>query len=165
MNSTDDGVNWQQKKYGCAPARISVGMAEDFGDFEEAVEIYNQGNFESPIFGHRNDLFITSINDKNEKIRFAEHNISYADSNLFNFFSIPLIKGNASSVLGELRATVLSQSVAKKYFGDGDPVGKILYLNDSLPLKVTGVFEDLPSNTHLNFSILISTLNLGLENI
>src|SRR5215207_3958965 len=48
-NSTDDGVNWQQKKYGCAPARLSVGMAEDFGDFEGAVEIYNQGNFQSPI--------------------------------------------------------------------------------------------------------------------
>ncbi len=164
-NRTDDGTNWEQTKYGSTVARSSGRMMEDLGDFEEAVEVYNQGNFQSPIFGHGNDLFITSINDRNERTRFAEHSLSYADSNLFNFFSIPLIKGNASHVLGELRATVLSQSVAKKYFGDGDPVGKILYLNDSLPLKVTGVFKDLPSNTHLNFSILISTLNLGLENV
>ena len=39
-------------------------MEKDFGDFEEAVATYNQGNFESPIFGHRNDLFISTINDK-----------------------------------------------------------------------------------------------------
>ena len=160
MNSADD----VEKTFGCVPAGFSVRMEKDFGDFEEAVAIYNQGNFESPIFGHRNDLFISTINDKNEKVRFAENNISYADSNVFNFFSIPLIKGNASSVLGELRATVLSQSTAEKYFGDSDPVGKILYLNDSFPLKVTGVFEDLPPSTHLNFSIVISSLNLGLEN-
>ena len=165
MNSTDDRGNFYIKTFGSMPARMSARMETDFGDFEEAVEIYNQGNFYSPIFGHQNDLFITYINNKNEKIRFAEYNISYADSNLFNFFSIPLIKGNVRRVLGELRATVLSQSTAKKYFGDGDPIGKILYLNDSLPLTATGVFQDLPSNTHLNFSIVISTLNLGLENV
>src|SRR5207244_2628480 len=44
-----------------------------------------------------------------------------------------------------------------------DPVGKVLYLNDTLPLKVTGVFKDLPANTHLNFDIIISAVKLGLE--
>ena len=159
-----DSTNEVIKQAGSVPAGFAIRMANDFGDFEDALAIYTQGNFESPIFGHRSDLFITTVNDKNEKIRFAETNISYADSNLFNFFSIPLIEGNANRVLGELRATVLSESTAKKYFGDRDPVGHILYLNDSLALKVTGVFKDLPSNTHLNFSIVISTLNLGLEN-
>ena len=164
-NWTDDGSNWQHANYGGLMARSSVKTMEDFGDFEESLEIYNQGNFESSIFGHKNDIFITRIDDKNETTRFAETNIAYADSNLFNFFAIPLIKGNASSVLGELRATVLSQSVARKYFGDVDPIGKILYLNDTLPLKVTGIFKDLPSHTHLNFTIVISTLHLGLEKI
>ncbi|MEO5978891.1 MAG: FtsX-like permease family protein, partial [Chryseolinea sp.] len=85
--------------------------------------------------------------------------------NLFKFFSIPLIEGNAENVLNGLRATVLSQSTAIKYFGNVSPLGKVIYINDSLPLTITGVFKDLPANTHLNFSMVVSTVHLGLDKI
>ena len=60
-------------------------------------------------------------------------------------------------------AVVLSQTKAIKYFGEENPIGRTIYLNDTIPLQVTGVFEDLPHNSHLNFDFVMS--GAGYENI
>jgi putative ABC transport system permease protein len=99
-----------------------------------------------------------SAGSQKEETAFKEEHIIYADQNLFTFFSIPLIRGEASNVLKEAGSVVLSKSQALKYFGDHDPVGELMKLNDSLTLKVTGVFKDLPHNTHFNFNIVISNV-------
>jgi putative ABC transport system permease protein len=164
-NWTDDGAKWDQAKFGTSVSGATKDFVDNFGDFEAGLEVCNQGMFESKVLGHKNDLYVTCVNERNEKNRFLETNIAYADSNLFHFFSIPLIEGDAKNALNGLRATVLSQSTAIKYFGNVSPVGKVIYLNDSLPLTVTGVFKDLPSNTHLNFCMVISTLHLGLGKV
>ena len=93
---------------------------------------------------------------------FKEENVAYADSNLFNFFSIPLIYGEREKVLNGANFVVLSQSTALKYFGHENPTGEIIRLNDTTTLKVSGVYEDLPNHTHLNFDLVIS--NLGVLN-
>jgi len=62
--------------------------------------------------------------------------------------------------LSESHSVVVSKSMARKYFGAREPLGEVLYLNDTIPLRVTGVFEDLPSNTHLVFDMLISSLTI-----
>ena len=73
-----------------------------------------------------------------------------------------MIYGQPDKVLNGANYVVLSESTAAKYFGKKDPTGELLRLNDSTTLKVSGVFEDLPHYSHLNFELVIS--NVGLEN-
>jgi putative ABC transport system permease protein len=91
---------------------------------------------------------------------FKEEAVYHASEDFFRMFSIKLIKGEDSTVLKEPFKIVLSQSLAKKYFGDEDPVGKILKNNGQTDYQVTGVFEDLPVNTHMKIDALMSFVSL-----
>jgi putative ABC transport system permease protein len=92
--------------------------------------------------------------------RFNEDKIFVADSSFFNVFSIELRKGESGRVLEAPNMIVLSHSTATKYFGDVDAVGKILnfYKDDGNQeiYKVSGVFEDITGNSHINCDALIS---------
>lgn len=91
--------------------------------------------------------------------RFRENDLFFADSSYFEIFSIPLLQGSATSALREPNSIVISSSVAEKYFGSTNCVGKIIrcenYFNNG-SFIVTGVFKDLPQNTHLLTSALVS---------
>ena len=91
----------------------------------------------------------------NVLVSFREKDIYYADANFFNLFSYRLIKGEKKSVLSKPNSIVLSESEAKKFFGDENPIGKIIKFEGS-DFIVTGIFEDVPQNTHLVFNVLIS---------
>lgn len=67
-----------------------------------------------------------------------------ADASFFKVFSYPLISGDPETCLTEPNSLVISASTAKKYFGEADPLGKIMDMNGSMLEKVTGVFEDIP---------------------
>ncbi len=82
---------------------------------------------------------------------FVEDDFIEADSSFFNFFSIPLLRGNKDAVLNEPHTVVLSESTAKKIFGEEDPINKMVKIgNDSTYYKVTGVMGDIPETTHFN---------------
>lgn len=83
-----------------------------------------------------------------------ETGILLADSNFFQLFSYELVKGSVDNVLDDLNAIVLTEKSAEKYFGDEDPVNKILLLND-VAYNVTGVVRDLPPNTYHQFDFVI----------
>jgi putative ABC transport system permease protein len=90
-------------------------------------------------------------------VRFRETSRFYfADSNFFRFFSFRLLRGNPDIVLDRPFTVVLTQSAAKKYFGNADPVGKTLTLDKKYPLEVTGVAADMPSNTSIVFDLVAS---------
>jgi putative ABC transport system permease protein len=96
---------------------------------------------------------------KSGDMKYREMHVCFADSNFFHFFSYPLLKGNPATVLSEVNTVVISQSTAKKYFGDQDPVGKFLditTLGDSYRCMVKGVFQDNPPNSTMRFNILVS---------
>ncbi len=79
------------------------------------------------------------------------------DTGFFSLFSFPLIKGTPATVLKDLNSIVLTETTAKKYFGSVDnAMGKIVTLNKETPLKVTGIAKDVPSNSHLDFDIVMS---------
>jgi putative ABC transport system permease protein len=80
----------------------------------------------------------------------------FADSNFFQFFSFRLRRGQASEVLARPFTVVLTESAAKKYFGRTDPVGKVLLLDNRYRLEVTGVAEDVPSNSSIRFELIAS---------
>jgi len=99
---------------------------------------------------------LTTIGDKS----FREEKIYDVDADFFQLFSFPLIKGNAASVLKDPSSVVLSETTAKKYFGSIDnAMGKVIELNKRLPLKVTGIAKDVPSNSHLDFDLIVPFSN------
>ncbi len=91
-----------------------------------------------------------------DKFKFRLKNSFFASEAFFKVFSYKLIKGDLNTALKELNSIVLSESMAKKFFGNEDPMGKTLKFNNELYWKVTGVFEDVPPNTHLKFDVLVS---------
>ncbi len=92
---------------------------------------------------------------------FAEKNLFYSDSNFFTFFSFELLAGNAATALKEPNSIVITESLAKKYFGEEDPLGKIILVgNDKRPCSVTGIASEPPSNSHLRFNGIISFISV-----
>ena len=85
-------------------------------------------------------------------VYFKEEDVYFCTENFFKIFSVKLLAGEDSTVLKDPFKIVLSQSLAKKYFGNEDPVGKILKNNGRVDYQVTGVFEDLPANTHMQIN-------------
>ena len=83
-----------------------------------------------------------------------EHSIC-ADKNFFEFFDIPFVAGDRSTSLNHAESVVLSQKMSKIIFGNEDSIGKLLKVNGSV-FEVTGVFIDLPLNSHLQFGVVFS---------
>lgn len=93
---------------------------------------------------------------KNGEHKFRLDKTYFCSKDFFRIFSYPVLKGNPETALEEPNSIMLSESVARKFFGEEDPLGKMLKLNDRILLKVTGVFADSPDQTHLKFKTLIS---------
>ena len=90
-----------------------------------------------------------------EKI-FNEKDIIFADNNFFRLFDVSLLRGNPSTALDDPSSIMLTEEVAKKYFGSDDPMNKVVRMNNQYNLKVTGIFRPFPSNAHLHPQILLS---------
>lgn len=88
---------------------------------------------------------------------FYEENIVRTDSNYFQVFTHEFISGNPKTCLVDLNTLVLTETMAKKYFGDEPALDKSLLVGNDL-YKVTGIIKDVPANTHLRFDILLSQL-------
>jgi len=89
-----------------------------------------------------------------EKKFFEE--IRYADDDFFDIFTFPLITGDPKTALEEPFSMVISETIAEKYFGKSDPVGKTVLVQNSQDYKITGVMKNVPGNSHLRFDILVS---------
>ena len=112
---------------------------------------------------HRADGMITTIRDNGESLSFYETKAYYVDSSFFNIFSFPLIHGNASKALSNPNAVLISESVATKYFGDDDPMGRILSLSTEWQgdnYIISGVFEDVPLNSQMDFDFIFPIRDL-----
>ncbi|MDV3307371.1 MAG: ABC transporter permease, partial [Cyclobacteriaceae bacterium] len=133
----DKGVLSTQWAYGCSA--IGQALKENFPEVEEYVRM-------------RPGQEVLSYGD----VFFKEEKAYYASEAFFKVFSIPLIKGDPETVLERPQTLVLSQSAARRYFGDEDPVGKTLKMNGEADFEVTGVFEDVPENSHMKPEVLYS---------
>lgn len=85
-----------------------------------------------------------------------ESHFYFVGKDFFNVFSVPLKKGVDSLVLNRPGTALLSESAAKKYFGEDDPIGKVIDLRGLFNLEVTGIFEDMPSNSHMKMDVMAS---------
>jgi putative ABC transport system permease protein len=91
---------------------------------------------------------------------FKEDSIAFSDSTVFKIFTIPFIAGDKSTALKEPFTMVISESLAKKYFGTWDAIGESMKALDGSNYTITGVFEDLPANSHMRYNGLISTATI-----
>ena len=110
---------------------------------------------------------ILSFEKAGELFSYREGRGQFADTSLFKVFDFKLTQGDAKTCLKGLNKIILSESTAKKYFHDENPIGKRLSLNgDDFSLEVTGIFNDVPENSHIKFDFLVSyeTLNARTEN-
>jgi putative ABC transport system permease protein len=104
-------------------------------------------------------------------VKFQEERSAFADSTFFKVFDFKLVKGDPKTALSEIATIVFSESAAKKYFGNADPMGQtVLLTGDAIPAKVTGVMKDIPENSQIKADMLISMVSLtqkfnnGLDN-
>lgn len=81
---------------------------------------------------------------------------SLVDPAFFEMFTFPLERGNSKTVLADPHSAVISKALAQKMFGTGDPIGKTLRLEDIVDLVVTGVFKDVPAQSHMQFDFVMS---------
>lgn len=101
---------------------------------------------------------------RKDNIKFNESESLWADSEFFTVFDFKLYKGDPKTVLKEPYSIVLSESSAKKYFGDKDPIGQtILITNDAHPATVTGVMEDIPENSQIQGDVVVSMATITKE--
>jgi len=91
-----------------------------------------------------------------EEKQFYEDKLYYTDSSVFDIFTFKFKIGNPKHALNKPYSIVLTESFADKYFGNEDPIGKIINVNNQLNCKVTAILEDIPGNTHLTFDGLVS---------
>ncbi|HYC05846.1 MAG TPA: ABC transporter permease [Azospirillaceae bacterium] len=119
-----------------------------------------------PLAGAIKDYFPEEIEDvllminqgsvvKHGEALFSEQLVT-TTPNFFQFFEYRFLRGDAASALNEPDSVVLTESAARKYFGDKDPLNQILTFDNKEPVRVTGVIEDLPANTQLQFDILLN---------
>ncbi|MGH7493575.1 MAG: ABC transporter permease [bacterium] len=87
---------------------------------------------------------------------FYENRFFWVDATVFEVFSFPLIAGDPKTALLEPRSVVLTEEMARKYFGNENPMNRMITLDDTLDLKVTGVLKNLPHHSHLEFDFLAS---------
>jgi putative ABC transport system permease protein len=120
-------------------------LLTDFSDIQKMTRLYPQGT--------------TSIRYRDKL--FNEPEVFFADENLFDVFTEKVIAGNPKTALAEPYSIMMTEEMAKKYFGDEDPMNKMLRLSNQFNLKVTGIYKKFPGNSHIHPSILISfsTLN------
>jgi len=133
----------QTNKWGGAPNLLVTTAIQDIPEVERATRYFHHN------FG---DLaFLATETD-----RFSETQLFYADPALFDIFTIPFRKGNAGTALNRPGTVVLSEQAVKKYFGDTDPIGKVLVVDNNLSLEVTGVYENFPTNSFLQANLIAS---------
>lgn len=90
----------------------------------------------------------------------AQQIVGFADEDFFRVFAFPAVAGDIANALSTPDSIVLTRQAARKYFGEDVPIGKTLELDRSTVMRVTAVIEDLPANTHLNFTVIASSAGL-----
>ena len=129
-------VDGQVKRSAASSAPLAPALLADFPEVEKAVRLGTNG-------------FLVSCKDK----YFIEQ-IFFADPEFFEIFNFPIVQGNQKTALKEPDAILISETMKNKYFGEEEPLGKILILDEKKTFQVTGVFKDIPPNSHFRFDFL-----------
>lgn len=140
INAEFDG---QENKWGRVPNLLAPTAKQEIPEIEKAARYFHH-NFGDMAF----------LSTENEK--FTETQLYYADPEFFDIFSVDFVQGSQGKALSKPGTIVISQAAAKKYFGDTDPIGQTITVNNELSLEVTGVYRDFPHNSSLQANLIAS---------
>lgn len=124
--------------WSATPAMLSSVLAEEYPEVEAAVTIKRR---------------YRTLFQKDDK-SFYEDGFVCASPSIFKMFTIPFIQGEAKSALKDPYSIVINETMHRKYFGDSNPIGQTLQLDQKHEFTVTGVMKDLPSNSHLSLDCI-----------
>ncbi len=128
------------QKLAVCPDPLAFAMKNEYPQIENAVRFRNYGSS------------VVKKGDQNIK----EEKIIFTDSTLFDVFTLPMIVGNPKKALTEPNSVVITETIARKYFGTVNAVGQTLVFNNKDNYKITGVIKDVPEASHFNFDFFIS---------
>lgn len=124
------------------PPAMAPALWRDLPEVVSATRMF-------PNWGRK---YLLEVNDT----RGYEENLIRVDSSFFNVFSFPLVKGESKSALSNPDFILLTESAAKRYFQNQDPMGKVIKIDNGKEFFVTGILKDVPENSHFSFDFLIS---------
>jgi putative ABC transport system permease protein len=124
------------------PAPLAAALKEDLPEVLDATRLFR----------------IRQTYLKYEEKQFKEEEFFYADPNVFDIFTLPLISGDPKTVLSQPGTVVITPEAAEKYFGTLDVLGRVLEGENDQTFKVTGIIRPLPDNSHFTFDFLASAL-------
>ncbi len=131
---------------------LPVALRTDFSDLEGITQVYATGS---------NLVFAINEEGKTEPTKYMESRFAFVEPEFFAMFTYPLLIGEAKTALKEPNSMILTEKIAKKYFGSNEKaIGKIIRWDNKLDLKVTGIAADVPKNTDIRFDIFISYASL-----
>jgi len=142
---SDFRISEKHDKFAVTSVPIAPAMKMEYPEIEQYTRIVDNGN-----------MFIR-YKDK----EFYEKKIYSADSSYFKVFTCEFLKGSPDKALTEPNTMVVTESFAKKYFGEANPLGEVLRDGDNMNYKVTAVIKDLPGNTHLKYDALTSMATIA----
>lgn len=118
---------------------VARALQNDYPEVKEATRLRNMGYPRVQINGKL----------------FTDASLAFVDTNFFNLFTIPFLQGNAATALQQPNSVVLSKALARQYFGNDNPVGKLVTFKNAnvAPFLVTGVFDKVPENAHFHFDM------------
>ena len=144
----DKALGTNNQRVGITMPALGPALPENFETVEAALRITGGGR--------------TLLRYQDQPAIYAEQMRS-ADANFFDFFDFPLLQGDPATALQEPYSLVLTESLARQLFGDDPPMGQTLRTGSGTELKVTGILQDLPANTHLEFDALGSIATVASQ--
>jgi len=139
----DDQNIWNK-----TPAPVAVYAKKEVPEVADACRIAD--NWAASVFEYNG-----------KKIR--EWHNCLADASFFTMFTYPLVKGDPQHPFADAHSIILSETTAKKIFGNEDPMGKVLKADDKKLYRVTGVMKDMPANSSIQYNIVFNFLQLEQE--
>ncbi len=127
-------------KLAVLPPAAAGTFVKELPEVKDAVRFRNRGSY------------IIKFADKS----FKENRLIFSEPSFFNIFSIPLLAGNVKTALKNPYSIVLSKRSAEKYFGQENPVGKILKLDNERDYRITGIYDNIPATSHFHFDFIAS---------
>jgi putative ABC transport system permease protein len=129
--------------YAVIPHSFADVMRRDFPEVSAVLK----------IGGPINNVIVSYKNDRNEVKQFEENFILAADSNFFEFFTFKLTKGDLKKSLSNINDVIVTEETARRYFGNDEPLGKVIRIFNR-DFTVTGVCENVPTQSHIKFDFL-----------
>ncbi len=136
--NADVRINGTEFNDRASPAALGPVLAKEYSQIEKTVRIMDDGK----------------ILVKKGTETLSEPNSFFADSTLFDVFTLPMIAGDPKTALTQPNSLVIAENTAKKYFNSTDVIGKTLLLNNTTNYKITGVIKDMPAQSHFHFNFI-----------